>query len=97
MWVYLNSESGLWTTGFYSPDEQWHPDRDFDDKEEAAKRVAWLNGSPELPKELPDSYYRQFQAVKDLLADVINDIPKDVFKSHAVDAAVDYLNCKTEV
>jgi len=45
MYVYLNSEPGLWTTGFFDPDGKWHFDKDFYKKEDAAKRVAWLNGS----------------------------------------------------
>jgi len=45
MYVYLSSEPGLWTVGFYSPDGEWHPEHDTPDKEEAAQRVAWLNGS----------------------------------------------------
>lgn len=45
MYVYIKSESSLWTVGFYSPDGQWHPESDHSSAEEAAKRVAWLNGS----------------------------------------------------
>ena len=35
----------LWTAGFYSPGDKWNPESDHDNKEEAAKRVAWLNGN----------------------------------------------------
>lgn len=45
MYVYVRSEPQLWTVGFYSPDGEWHPDSDHNNPEEAAKRVAWLNGS----------------------------------------------------
>jgi hypothetical protein len=45
MYVYERSEPSLWTVGFYSPDGKWHGDSDHDDPEDAAKRVAWLNGS----------------------------------------------------
>lgn len=45
MYVYLRSERQLWTVGFYAPDGEWHPESDHSDREEAAKRVAWLNGS----------------------------------------------------
>lgn len=45
MYVYIKSEPGLYTVGFYSPDGKWHPERDFDNPDNAAKRVAWLNGS----------------------------------------------------
>lgn len=45
-WVYINSEPGLWTVGFYAPNGDWHTDSDHSDREEAAKRCAWLNGAP---------------------------------------------------
>lgn len=45
MYVYIQSESSLWTVGFYSPDGEWHPESDHEAKESAAERVAWLNGT----------------------------------------------------
>lgn len=51
MYVYLQSEKpdgdfpGLWTVGFFDPEGKWHPDNDYNDRQEAARRVAWLNGS----------------------------------------------------
>lgn len=47
MWVYINSEPGLWTVGFYSPDGKWHPDSDWGTSEEAGARVHYLNGGVE--------------------------------------------------
>ncbi|MGA2504211.1 MAG: hypothetical protein ABSG01_08995 [Anaerolineales bacterium] len=44
MWVYINSEPGLFTVGFYSPDGRWHGDSDHDSRDKAATRVHWLNG-----------------------------------------------------
>lgn len=44
MYVYILSEPGLWTVGFYSPDGEWHPESDHETKEKAAKRVHYLNG-----------------------------------------------------
>lgn len=44
MYVYINSEPGLYTVGFYKPDGKWEPESDHGSKEEAAKRVHWLNG-----------------------------------------------------
>jgi hypothetical protein len=44
-WVYRLTEPHLWTVGFYSPVGEWFIDRDYSDREEAAKRVAYLNGS----------------------------------------------------
>lgn len=43
-WVYIQSEPGLWTVGFYSPDGRWQPDSDHDSRESAATRCHWLNG-----------------------------------------------------
>lgn len=45
MYVYISTESGLWTVGFYDPTGIWHPESDHDTAEAAANRVAWLNGS----------------------------------------------------
>ena len=48
MYVYINSEPGLWTVGFYSPDGEWNPESDHTTKDEAANRVAYLNGNNKL-------------------------------------------------
>ncbi len=45
MYVYILSEPGLFTVGFYTPDGRWNTDSDHTCREEAARRVAWLNGS----------------------------------------------------
>ena len=45
-YTYIRSEPGLYTVGFYNPSGKWEPESDHNDKEEAAKRAAWLNGSP---------------------------------------------------
>lgn len=42
--VYIQSEPGLWTVGFYDPDGNWHPDSDWPDREDAAQRTSYLNG-----------------------------------------------------
>lgn len=44
MYVYLQSEPGLFTVGFYDPSGKWHAESDWDDSEDAARRVAFLNG-----------------------------------------------------
>jgi hypothetical protein len=44
MYTYIRSEPQLWTVGFYGPNEKWNPESDWDSSEEAAKRVAYLNG-----------------------------------------------------
>jgi hypothetical protein len=43
-WVYIRSEPHLFTVGFYDPKGIWNSDSDHEDKEDAAKRVAFLNG-----------------------------------------------------
>ena len=45
MYIYIKTEPNLYTVGFYTPDGRWEPESDYNEKEEAAKRVAWLNGS----------------------------------------------------
>lgn len=44
MYVYIQSEQGLYTVGFYSPDGKWHAESDHSDKEDAAERAHYLNG-----------------------------------------------------
>lgn len=44
MWVYIKSEPGVWTVGFYSPDGEWHAESDWPSDNEAACRVNFLNG-----------------------------------------------------
>lgn len=43
-YVYIHSEPSLWTVGFYRPDGKWEPESDHESSEEAAGRVALLNG-----------------------------------------------------
>jgi hypothetical protein len=47
MYVYIQSESTLWTVGFYSPDGIWHSESDHESQEAAAERVHYLNGGKE--------------------------------------------------
>jgi hypothetical protein len=47
MYVYKQSEPGLWTVGYYEPSGKWVPESDHDNREEAAKRVHYLNGGRE--------------------------------------------------
>ncbi len=45
MYVYISrAEEPYYTVGFYDPNGEFHPEYDCNDSEEAAKRVAWLNG-----------------------------------------------------
>lgn len=44
MYVYKQSEPGLFTVGFYAPNGEWIPESDHDTTESAASRVHYLNG-----------------------------------------------------
>jgi hypothetical protein len=44
MWVYVRSEPGLYTVGFYDPKGKWHAESDHASADAAAYRVRWLNG-----------------------------------------------------
>ena len=54
MYVYIQSEPGLWTVGFYDPTGVWHPESDHNSTDDAAKRVRYLNGDHEEYLGLPD-------------------------------------------
>lgn len=43
-WVYQQTEPGLWTVGFYTPEGKWQTDSDHGSRESAAERVHYLNG-----------------------------------------------------
>ncbi len=47
MYVYKRTEASLYTVGFYTPGGQWIAESDHDTSEEAAARVAYLNGQKE--------------------------------------------------
>lgn len=55
MWVYIRTEPGVWTVGFYGPDGKWQPDSDQASQESAAARVHYLNGGND---ELSDALSR---------------------------------------
>jgi hypothetical protein len=44
MYIYKQTEPGLYTVGFYAPDHQWHAESDHGSRKEAAERVHYLNG-----------------------------------------------------
>lgn len=44
MYVYIQSEQGLWTVGHYNPQGKWIPESDWATPEQAAERVHYLNG-----------------------------------------------------
>lgn len=44
MYVYKNTEPGLWTVGYYDPSGNWEAESDWTSREKAAERVHYLNG-----------------------------------------------------
>ena len=44
MYVYIQSEPGLWTVGFYRPDGEFEPESDHQTKGQAQRHVHYLNG-----------------------------------------------------
>lgn len=44
MYVYIRTEKHLWTVGHYDPRGKFIPESDHETKEQAADRVAYLNG-----------------------------------------------------
>lgn len=44
MYVYLRSEPGLWTVGYYDPNGRWIPESDHESTTAAADRCHYLNG-----------------------------------------------------
>jgi len=49
MYVYIKSEPGLWTVGFYRPSGEWEPESDHSSTDEAAERTHYLNGGLRTP------------------------------------------------
>ena len=43
-YVYIESEHGLFTVGFYDPTGKWNAESDHSSREQAAERVHFLNG-----------------------------------------------------
>ncbi|MBA7534365.1 hypothetical protein ES705_26611 [subsurface metagenome] len=56
MYVYWNSEPGLWTVGYYTPDGQRETESDHPSTKEAAQRVHYLNGGDEEQEEQPSRH-----------------------------------------
>ena len=45
-YVYIRSEPGLWTVGFYKPSGEWEAESDHNSPQKAADRAMRLNGGP---------------------------------------------------
>lgn len=43
MWVYITLNN-TYVVGFFAPDGEWYPESNHGEREEAARRVHYLNG-----------------------------------------------------
>lgn len=71
MFVCRYSDAGVYTVGFYGPDDVWEPESDWSESEQAAARVIELNsGKPDdgIKKEL-DAIRRLLFAAYDFVKD----------------------------
>ena len=70
-YVYIKSEPGLWTVGFYDPSGKWHAASDHDKEDEAAQETHWLNGgknrTPKDAQEKVDRVAEWLEIFEDML------------------------------
>lgn len=59
MYVYIKSETQLYTVGFYAPDGKWQPESDHLIREAAAERVHYLNGGVKVVEIAREIYKMQ--------------------------------------
>jgi hypothetical protein len=64
MYTYIRSEPELWTVGSTCPDGKWDPESDHGSPEEAAQRVAWLNGGAPPPPDNGPSHVTLVAALR---------------------------------
>ena len=55
-YFYIRSEKDLYTVGHESMDGKWHGDSDQTTRENAARRVSYLNGG-----QIPNGYWTEYQ------------------------------------
>lgn len=66
MYVYIHSEPRVWTVGHYTGYGEFVPEGDYNDPEDAADRVHWLNGRSDrvnsvvMVARVPDHERRNF-------------------------------------
>lgn len=77
MYVYIKTERHLYTVGFFAPDGTWIAEGDYASSDEAAQRVAYLNGGgdhyldltkrvtalEDAPRQFAESAYRIGQRI----------------------------------
>ena len=70
-YVYIRSESSLWTVGFYRPDGKWEPESDHDTTDKAAARVNFLMGGKPIHLEAKAALVDELVTALDLLSDSV--------------------------
>lgn len=96
MYVYKQSEPYLWTVGFYDPKGNWCPESDCDRREEAAERVAWLNGSQSKKDENRIKSYDEI--VDEIRSSLKSSVPINaIYKIAAVTFAKQYIDLASEI
>ena len=80
MYVYIRSEPGLYTVGFYRPNGDWEPESDHESTYAAAERAAWLNGSRQTIKILRDP-----EEIKGVINVLIDTVEKNCNAQYNVD------------
>jgi hypothetical protein len=80
-WVYLRSEPGLWTVGYYDCNDRWQSDSDHDSSDDAAKRCAYLNGHDgataaerDRLRERVTEYRRRLESYADQVTDLMEQL-----------------------
>lgn len=63
MYVYILSEPGLWTVGFYDPAGKWQPESDHESTDAAGDRCNYLNGEAATQEDQDDA--RRFRYLRD--------------------------------
>lgn len=90
MYVYIQTEPGLWTVGFFDPDGKWHTDSDHGDRESAARRVAYLNGAT-MPDEQDYDYLEDDSLWSDRLHRENQGCTEYDYPDHAFNDAGEYI------
>jgi hypothetical protein len=74
MYYYKRTESQLWTVGCNDSNDEFIPESDHESKEEAAKRVAYLNGGKSNESESTNDLIKELLVEQRKANFVLNDI-----------------------
>lgn len=59
MLVYRETGPDVWSIGFYTPDGEWHPQTNRDNRDDAEAHLHYLNGGVRTPASTFDSIARR--------------------------------------